>query len=160
MALRHVVLGRFTDEATAEQKEAMLAAMRGMPSKIPEIRSLVCGLDAGLAAGNHSFAANVEFESDADYKVYASHPEHVRVINEFIKPILAPGTRTAVQFALPTPLKYYIFGHPVLMSPSPDIHNAGFEGTQLLVDCGYGASGSSVDATVLASWEAMYADVP
>ena len=126
MALRHVVLGRFTDEATAEQKEAMLVAMRGMPSKIPEIRSLVCGLDAGLAAGNHSFAANVEFESDADYKVYASHPEHVRVINEFIKPILAPGTRTAVQFALPTPLKYYIFGHPVLMSPSPDIHNAGF----------------------------------
>ena len=73
MPLRHVVLGRFTDEATAEQKEAMLAAMRGMPSKIPEIRSLVCGLDAGLAAGNHSFAANVEFESDADYKVYASH---------------------------------------------------------------------------------------
>lgn len=126
MPLRHVVLGRFTDEATAEQKEAMLVAMRGMPSKIPEIRSLVCGLDAGLAAGNHSFAANVEFESDADYKVYASHPEHVRVINEFIKPILAPGTRTAVQFALPTPLKYYIFGHPVLMSPSPDIHNAGF----------------------------------
>mmetsp|Transcript_104567 Transcript_104567/g.295868 ORF Transcript_104567/g.295868 Transcript_104567/m.295868 type:complete len:326 (-) Transcript_104567:70-1047(-) len=24
------------------------------------------------------------------------------------------------------PLKYYIFGHPVTMSPSPDIHNAGF----------------------------------
>ena len=41
MPLRHVVLGRFTDEATAEQKEAMLVAMHGMPSKIPEIRSLV-----------------------------------------------------------------------------------------------------------------------
>lgn len=26
----------------------------------------------------------------------------------------------------PAPLKFYIFGHPVLMSPSPDIHNAGF----------------------------------
>ena len=25
------------------------------------------------------------------------------------------------------PLKFYIFGHPVGMSPSPEIHNAGFE---------------------------------
>ena len=24
------------------------------------------------------------------------------------------------------PLKFYIFGHPVTMSPSPDIHNVGF----------------------------------
>ena len=43
------------------------------------------------------------------------------------KPILKPDSRTAVQFALPpASLKYYIFGHPVLMSPSPDIHNTGF----------------------------------
>ena len=124
--LRHVVLGRFTDAATTEQKEAMLNELHGLPAKIPEICSLVCGLDAGLSAGNHGFALNVEFGSDADYQVYATHPDHVKVINEFIKPILASGSRTAVQFALPTPLKYYIFGHPVLMSPSPDIHNAGF----------------------------------
>lgn len=30
------------------------------------------------------------------------------------------------QVAGQAPLKYYIFGHPVTMSPSPDIHNAGF----------------------------------
>lgn len=124
--LRHCVLGRFTEVATAEQKEKMFDELRGLPSKIPEISSLVCGPDAGLSAGNHSFALNVEFNSDADYQVYATHPDHIKVINEFIKPILAPGSRTAVQFPLPTPLKYYIFGHPVLMSPSPDIHNAGF----------------------------------
>ena len=125
--LRHCVLGAFTDEATDAQKEAMVQAMRTLPAKIPQICSLVVGLDAGLAPGNHGFAANVEFASAEDYQIYATHPEHVAVITNSIKPILKPGSRTAVQFALtPAALKYYIFGHPVLMSPSPDIHNTGF----------------------------------
>jgi hypothetical protein len=125
--LRHCVLGAFTDEATDAQKEAMVQAMRAMAAKIPQICSLVVGLDAGLVPGNHGFAANVDFASAEDYQIYATHPEHVAVITNFIKPILKPGSRTAVQFALPpASLKYYIFGHPVLMSPSPDIHNTGF----------------------------------
>ena len=125
--LRHCVLGAFTDEATDAQKEEMVQAMRAMAAKIPQICSLVVGLDAGLAPGNHGFAANVDFASAEDYQIYATHPEHVAVITNFIKPILKPGSRTAVQFALPpASLKYYIFGHPVLMSPSPDIHNTGF----------------------------------
>ena len=125
--LRHCVLGAFTDEATDAQKEAMMQAMRAMQAKIPQICSLSVGLDAGLAPGNHGFAATVDFASAEDYQIYATHPEHVAVITNSIKPILKPGSRTAVQFVLtPAALKYYIFGHPVLMSPSPDIHNTGF----------------------------------
>ena len=101
MVLRHVVLGKFTAEATAEQKEAMFKHLRALPDKIPEIMSLVVGEDLGLAAGNHAFALNVEFSSDVEYKVYATHPDHVAVITDFIKPILEPGSRTAVQFSLP-----------------------------------------------------------
>ena len=58
--LRHCVLGAFTDEATDAQKEEMVQAMRAMAAKIPQICSLVVGLDAGLAPGNHGFAANVD----------------------------------------------------------------------------------------------------
>jgi len=133
-ALRHVVLGKFTDEATTAQKEAMLTALRGLPAKIPEICSLVCGMDVGIAEGNHDFSLNVEFTGPDGYQVYATHPDHVAVITDLIKPILKPGSRTAVQFTLPPPstaLKYYIFGHPVLMSPSPDIHNVGFSANGL-----------------------------
>ena len=97
-SVRHCVLGAFTDEATAEQKEAMFAALRALPAKVPGICSLVCGPDLGLADGNHGFAINVEFATEEDYKVYATHPEHVAVITKRIKPILKPGSRTAVQF--------------------------------------------------------------
>lgn len=105
--IRHCVLGAFTDEATDAQKVAMVQAMRTLPAKIPQICSLVCGLDAGLAPGNHGFAANVEFASAEDYQIYATHPEHVACLTNCIKPILKPGSRTAVQFALtPAALKY------------------------------------------------------
>ena len=100
MAIRHCVLGAFTDEATDAQKEAMISAVLGMKSKIPEIRSISAGLDAGLASGNHGFAATVDFDSKEAYGVYASHPAHVEVISNYIKPILRPGSRTAVQFPL------------------------------------------------------------
>jgi len=98
--LRHCVLGCFTEEATDEQKEEMLAALRALPSAIAEISSLVVGVDLGLTPGNHAFALNVEFLAEDDYSTYATHPAHLEVIEAFIKPILKPGSRTAVQFAL------------------------------------------------------------
>ena len=67
---RHCVLGAFTDEATDAQKEEMVQAMRAMAAKIPQICSLVVGLDAGLAPGNHGFAANVDFASAEDYLAF------------------------------------------------------------------------------------------
>ena len=100
MAVRHCVLGAFTDEATDAQKDAMVSAILGMKSAIPEIRAVACGLDAGLAAGNHGFGLTVDFDTAEGYKTYATHPAHVEVITTYIKPILRPGSRTAVQFPL------------------------------------------------------------
>ena len=99
-ALRHCVLGRFTDEATEEQKREMFDRLRAMPEKIPEISALVVGADMGLAAGNHDFALNVEFAKEEDYNIYAAHPAHQEVIQQCIKPILLPGSRVACQFPL------------------------------------------------------------
>ena len=98
--VRHVVMGRFTSAATAKQKDDMIVAVLAMKASIPEIVEIECGLDLGLADGNHSFAAHVDFASEEAYLVYAKHPVHVGVITSYIKPILEPGTRTAVQFAL------------------------------------------------------------
>ena len=100
MVLRHVVLGKVTDDATTEQKNEMFENLRSLPAKIPEVLSLTVGEDLGLSQGNHGFALNVEFNNADDYQVYATHPDHVAVITNNIKPILLPGSRTAVQFML------------------------------------------------------------
>ena len=100
MPLRHVVLGKFIEAATAEQKQTMFDHLKSLPEAIPEIMALEVGEDLGLSEGNFGFALNVEFASAEDYKVYATHPAHVKVITDFIKPILLPGSRSACQFAL------------------------------------------------------------
>jgi len=41
-----------------------------------------------------------DFASEEAYKVYVKHPAHLELINRLIKPIIQPGTRTAVQFSI------------------------------------------------------------
>eukprot|EP00966_Prymnesium_polylepis_P048470 1122533-Prymnesium_polylepis.1 len=95
-----MVLFKLVEAATEAQKRAMVEALQGMPKKIPQIAGLSCGFDAGLASGNFDFGLTVDFVAGADYEVYATHPAHVEVLQNFIKPILLPGSRTALQFPL------------------------------------------------------------
>ena len=93
-------MGRYTAAATEAQKWAMIDAIVGMKAQIPEILDVHAGQDLSLAEGNHGFVAMVDFANSEHYKAYAKHPAHQAVIANYIKPILEPGTRTAVQFAL------------------------------------------------------------
>lgn len=92
---RHVVLITLSTEATPEQRQALFDGLRGLPEAIPEIRSYVYGLDAGLAEGNATVAVVADFDDVDGYRVYATHPAHVQVITELIRPIMVG--RTAVQ---------------------------------------------------------------
>jgi hypothetical protein len=99
--IRHVVLLKFTAESTPEQKNLVESKLKALPAQIPEIESYTVGQDLDLDPGRNSDLSIVaDFKSNEDYLVYASHAQHVGVITEFIKPILAPGGRTAIQFSL------------------------------------------------------------
>eukprot|EP00746_Dinoflagellata_sp_MGD_P088927 gnl/MRDRNA2_/MRDRNA2_35137_c0_seq1.p1 gnl/MRDRNA2_/MRDRNA2_35137_c0~~gnl/MRDRNA2_/MRDRNA2_35137_c0_seq1.p1 ORF type:complete len:229 (+),score=57.02 gnl/MRDRNA2_/MRDRNA2_35137_c0_seq1:101-787(+) len=105
-AVRHVVMFGFKDDGSAEQIEAAKKALQGMPGKISSIKRLEVGEDLKLPSGqkhpagkNRSLAVIVDFESKEDYEAYATHTEHQKVIQEFLKPIMADGSRAAVQFA-------------------------------------------------------------
>ena len=100
VTLRHAVLFRLTEAATPEETEAMAVALRALPKQVPQIAALSCGADAGLSGGNFDFSLTVDFADAAGYEAYAKHPAHQEVIARYIKPILQPGTRTAVQFSL------------------------------------------------------------
>lgn len=94
-------MGKFTAEATDEQKQAMIAALLGMKKDIDIIVSVAAGLDIGIDPSGNGWVATLDFASQEDYQTYSKHEAHVAVITNFIKPILAPGSRNAVQFVLP-----------------------------------------------------------
>jgi len=97
---RHVVLLKWTADATPEQHQAVLDGLSALPAAIPELRSYQMGTDAGLVPDATADLAIVADFDDVDgYVVYRDNPQHQDVIARYIKPILA--SRTAVQHELP-----------------------------------------------------------
>ncbi len=92
---RHVVLLRWVPEATPDEVLALERAFTALPGLVPEIRSYVFGTDAGINEGNFDEVVVADFDSVDDYLVYRDHPDHVALINDLIRPILAE--RAAVQ---------------------------------------------------------------
>jgi hypothetical protein len=97
--IRHTVMLRWVDDATAEQREAVHAGLRALPPVIPEIRAYTVGPDAGMVEGNYDLVVSGDFDDVAGWRAYMDHPQHQQVIAECIRPILA--ARAAVQTELP-----------------------------------------------------------
>lgn len=101
---RHVVLFRFREDATAEQTRTLEERLRALPGAIPEVTGYAVGGDAGINPGNPGNPGNADFAVVADfadregYLAYRDHPEHRKVVDEYVNPIVAE--RLAVQYSL------------------------------------------------------------
>ena len=94
--LRHVVLLRFTPQATPAAVAAAVDALRTLPDSIDDIVGYEVGVDAGLAEANASLVVLAEFADAEGWRRYQEHPDHQRVLAEHLRPILAQ--RLALQF--------------------------------------------------------------
>ncbi|MBL8851453.1 MAG: Dabb family protein [Planctomycetaceae bacterium] len=87
--LRHVVLFKFQDTATAEQIAEVERAFAGLKSEIDTIQDFEWGIDnspEGLAQGfTHCFL--VTFNSAADRDAYLPHAAHQAFVAK-LKPVL------------------------------------------------------------------------
>ena len=87
--LRHVVLFKFKETATAEQIAEVERAFAGLKSEIDTIQDFEWGTDnspEGLAQGfTHCFL--VTFKSEADRDAYLPHAAHQAFVAK-IKPVL------------------------------------------------------------------------
>jgi hypothetical protein len=92
---RHVSLLRWIADATEEQRSHVISGLAGLPGLIPEIRDYRFGVDAHMSEGNFDLAIVADFDDVDAYLAYRDHPDHVSLINERIRPILAD--RAAVQ---------------------------------------------------------------
>ena len=99
---RHVVMFRFADDTTDEQKEALRAGLRRLPEVIPEISAYRFGDDLGLRDDNFDFVVTADFDSLDNFVVYRDHPDHQKVIADLLAPIIT--ARAGVQFEWPAAL--------------------------------------------------------
>jgi hypothetical protein len=76
--LRHVVLFQFKETSTPDDVARIVAAFRGLPARIPQIKAFEWGTDVspeGKANGfTHCFF--VTFATEADRDAYLPHPAH------------------------------------------------------------------------------------
>jgi hypothetical protein len=94
---RHVVVFRWIEDATEEQKRTVEERLAALPGAIPEIKEYRYGTDAGINDGNYDFAVVADFADRAGFITYRDHPAHRAAVDECITPIMA--TRAAVQYA-------------------------------------------------------------
>ena len=94
---RHVVVLRWKDGTTADQRAAAVTRVRALPSLIPEIRRYVVGEDVGLEAESADLAIVADFDDAASYVRYRDHPAHLALIDA--APML--GAVMVVQHTLP-----------------------------------------------------------
>lgn len=97
--IMHLVTFTWRPETTNDDVVAVIEGLTSLPEQIPELVSYNFGPDLGLHEGNADFAVAAVVESPEALLAYVDHPEHVRILNEFIRPLIA--TRQAVQIEVP-----------------------------------------------------------
>jgi hypothetical protein len=94
--IRHVVLFRWTPQASQEQKAQAASEVAKLPSIVSSVRGFKSGADIGANEGNFDFSVTADFDDEAGYIAYRDNPAHRQLSANFITPILAD--RAAVQF--------------------------------------------------------------
>ena len=94
--IRHTVILTFegVDESLVD---TVVEQLRQLPPLIPEIRAYTVGRDLGLADGPPMVVVAGDFASVADYQTYSGHPEHVRVLDDHIRPHVTALTRAQIE---------------------------------------------------------------
>lgn len=85
--IEHIVLFKWKPEATPSQKEAVLAALRELPRRIPGIAYLSCGMNFCDRSQGFETGLVVRFEDRAALEAYGPHPAHQEVVQNVINPI-------------------------------------------------------------------------
>jgi len=88
----HVVLLKLHATMTAGDREALLDAMKTAFTGIPEVRRVRIGRRLLIGRGYESqmaehfdYSAIIEFDSEADLRIYLDHPKHLELGRRFFE---------------------------------------------------------------------------
>lgn len=98
--IKHIVLLAIQESISVDQIDAMFCALQNLQKTIPEIRTFTWGKNnspEGLSK-DYNYGFTMEFNSLADRNYYLTHPDHVRLANEIVIPMLKDSLNSAVVF--------------------------------------------------------------
>ena len=87
--IEHIVLFRWTESARQEEVGKVMTELRELKGKIPGILDLSCGTNFSERSKGFTHGLVVRFKDRASLETYGPHPEHQRVVQNFINPIRA-----------------------------------------------------------------------
>jgi len=90
---RQVRMNRWRPDASREAVEAAIAALAKLPSKIPSIRGLQLHESAADEGDDFDFVLIIDFDDEQSFEQYLQNPEHLRVVQGLIAPILESTKR-------------------------------------------------------------------
>lgn len=89
--VKHVILWKIKDDKTEEEKAVIKAGVKegleGLKGRIPGLVEIKVNTE-GLASSNADLMLDSLFEDEASLKGYATHPEHVKVADENVRPFM------------------------------------------------------------------------
>ncbi|MGI9584232.1 MAG: Dabb family protein [Acidimicrobiia bacterium] len=94
--IRHVATFTFIDEATNAQMNALDEALHTLPNTIDAISAYSGHRNVG-AASNCDYIVIGDFDDMDRYLEYADHPDHIAVIEAYVKPIMASVARIQIE---------------------------------------------------------------
>lgn len=87
--IKHMIIWTLKDELSQEEKVSVKAGIKegleGLAGQIPGLLSIEVQTN-GLASSNADVMLDSSFESEEALKNYATHPAHVKVADEKVRP--------------------------------------------------------------------------
>jgi len=97
--VKHIILWQLKDELQGAEKEAVKAGIKagleGLAGQIPGLIDIKVQTES-LASSNVDVMLDSTFEDENSLKVYASHPAHVKVADEQVRPFTK--TRACIDY--------------------------------------------------------------
>ena len=87
--IMHIVLFKWTDEATKAAIQAAAQALIDLKDKVPGILEISCGSNFSDRSQGFTHALVVRFKDRATLEAYGPHPDHQLVVHNHIGPIRA-----------------------------------------------------------------------
>jgi hypothetical protein len=80
--IRHIVLFKFKDDVSSQEREAFIARLKRLPEQIAEIKEFEVGQDITRAPRSYDLALVAVYEDEAALRRYAEHPDHLPVVEQ------------------------------------------------------------------------------